>query len=95
MENIRSLFNAKSDMFLRKTVALNIILLWKRKQVFTKVTAATYHGSYYSVLDTITDINFFLKLLLKINIFDIQSSKRADRIKFKDFYLGRSIAINN
>lgn len=42
-----------------------------------------------------TDINLLIKLLLKINIFDIKPGKRADRIEFKDFYTWKSIAINS
>lgn len=41
------------------------------------------------------NVNFFIKLLLKINIFNIQLGRRADKTKFKDFYPWRSIAINS
>lgn len=55
-------------MFLRETISLNVMLLWKIKEVLPQATGATYHSSCHFVIDTTVDINFLIKVLLEINI---------------------------
>ena len=94
-EKVRPSSNAKSDEFLRKTIALNVMSLWKSKEVLAQATGATRHGSRHSVVDTTVDVDFLVKLLLEINIFDMQPGRGADGTEFKDLYTRGSIAINS
>lgn len=47
------------------------------------------------MVDIIVDMNFFIKLILEIYIFDMQPSKNADGTKFKGLCTWRLIAINS
>ncbi|MCJ1345659.1 hypothetical protein MMC31_003867 [Peltigera leucophlebia] len=94
-KKVRPSSNAKSDEFLRETIALNVMSLWKSKEVLAQATSTTRHGSRHSVVDTTVDVDFLVKLLLEINIFDMQPGRGADRTEFKDLYTQGSIAINS
>lgn len=49
-EKVRPSSNAKSDVFLCETVALNVMSLWKSKKVLAQATCATSHGNRHSVV---------------------------------------------
>lgn len=94
-EKVRPSSNAKSDEFLRETISLNVMSLWKSKEVLSQATGATRHGSRHSVVDTTADVDFLVKLLLEIKIFDLQLGRGADGMEFKDLYTRGSIAMHS
>lgn len=68
-EKVRLSTNAKSDVFLRDTVALNVMSLWKSKEVFAQATGATFHGNRHFVVENHPDMQFLIGLILKARSF--------------------------
>lgn len=68
-EKVRPSANAKSDEFLRETVALNVMSLWKCKEVMARVTA-TSHGNHHSLVSTFPDISLLVKHLVEDAVFE-------------------------
>ncbi len=62
-EKVRPSANAKSDVFLRETIALNVMSLWKSKKMLARATGATRHGNRHSVVDSRSDVTLMVKLI--------------------------------
>lgn len=48
-------------MFLRKTVAINVISIWKYQKTVFRITKAILHNNYPSITAKITNISLFVK----------------------------------
>lgn len=68
-EKVRPSANAKSDIFLREAIALNVMSLWKSKEMLAQATGATRHGNCYSDVDSRSDVNFMVKLIRETDVF--------------------------
>lgn len=53
--------NTKLDKFLRKIVALNILLLWKYKEIVLYTIDVMSYGNYYSLIITLLDVFLIIK----------------------------------
>lgn len=62
--------NAKSDEFLRKIVALNVLSLWSCKEVISRATDATSHGNCHSFIAKLSDISLLIKHIIDDSIFN-------------------------
>ncbi len=70
-EKVRPSANAKSDVFLRETIVLNVMSLWKSKEVLTQATGATRHRNCHLVVDTRSDVILMVKLIQETKVFKI------------------------
>lgn len=68
--------NTKSDEFFLETIALNVMSLWKCKEVMARVTGATSHENHYSLVLNFSDISLLVKHLAKDAVFE-QCLKRG------------------
>lgn len=71
-EKVRPSANAKSDVFLWETVALNVMSLWKCKEVMARVTGATSYGNHHLLVSTFPDISLLVKHLVEDAVFEQQ-----------------------
>lgn len=62
-ENVCFFVNAKSDEFVRQTVALNILLLWSYKKVVSRALYATFFGNCNALVTKLSDISFLIKYI--------------------------------
>ncbi len=89
MEKVRPSANAKSDVFLRETIALNVMSLWKSKEMLAQATGATRHGNCHSVVDSRSDVTFMVKLIGETNVFKIQPGRGSpEGSEFMDLFVG-------
>ena len=63
-EKIRPSSNAKADYNLREVISLNVLALWKNKEIMARATGATRHGNHHSVVRSDEDISSVLNLLV-------------------------------
>ena len=68
-EKVRPSSNAKSDEFLRETVALNVLLLWSCKEAVSRATGATSHGNCHSFIAKLSDVSLLVKHMIEDSIF--------------------------
>lgn len=62
--------NAKSDEFLRETVALNVLSLWLYKKAVSSATSATSHGNRHFLIAKLPDVSLLVKHMTDNFIFD-------------------------
>lgn len=94
-EKVRPFANAKFDIFLYKTITLNITSFWKSKKILILATSVTQHGNYYLVVDIHSDINFMVKLIQETVIFKIQLSYNIiEDSESINLFIKRSAIIN-
>ncbi len=74
-EKVRLSATAKSDVFLHEIIALNIMSLWKRREVIAQSTGVTRHGNRHSVIDTYSDVILIVKLIQETKVFQIQPGR--------------------
>lgn len=67
---IRPSANAKSDSFLYKIVTLNVMLLWKCKEVIVRVTGATSHRNHHLLVSIFPDMSLLVKHLIEDAAFE-------------------------
>lgn len=60
-EKVRPSANAKSDEFLREVVALNVMSLWKCREVVSRATGVTSHGNRHSLVAKLPDVSLLVK----------------------------------
>lgn len=60
-EKVRPSANAKADEFFREVVALNVISLWKCREVVSRATSATSHGNHHSLVAKLPDVSLLVK----------------------------------
>lgn len=68
-EKVRPSSNAKSDEFLRETVALNVLSLWSCKEAVSRATGATSHGNRHSLVAKLPDVSLLVKHMIEDSIF--------------------------
>ena len=87
-EKVGLLFNALFDIFLWKTVTLNMIFLQKSKELVARPTSATTsHGNCYVFLDHFADMRYLIKLFINSEVFHNKPGNSSDDKKFKDLYV--------
>ena len=69
-DKVRPSANAKSDEFLRETVALNVLSLWSCKEAVSRATGATSHGNRHSLVAKLPDVSLLVKHMTDNSIFD-------------------------
>lgn len=84
---VRFVSNIKLDVFFRETIALNIILLYKNKKVFIQAINTTYYSSCHFMLDIIINVNFLIKLLLKIILLICNPIEKEMDLNLRTFIL--------
>lgn len=63
-KKVRPFANVKPDIFLRKTIRLNVMSLWKGEKVLIyEVIWATRHRNGYLGIDIYFDVIFIIKLI--------------------------------
>ncbi len=62
--------NAKSDEFLRETMALNVLSLWSCKEVVLRATGATSYGNRHSLVAKLPDVSLLVKHMIDDSIFE-------------------------
>ena len=87
------LSNAKLDVFLRKTVTLNVISLWKSKKVLFQTTDVTFHGNCHFFIENHPNIRFLIELIIESLVFLSQSGQTSKVKEFKDLFTIGSIII--
>lgn len=86
-EKVRPSANAKSDSFLREMVALNVMSLWKCKEVMARITGATSHENYYLLVSTFPDMSLLVKHLVEDAAFEEQLGRGIGKeIQLPDFF---------
>lgn len=93
IKKVRLSSKAKSDIFLCKTVALNLMSLWKSKKVLAEGTGATSHSNCHSVVESYPNMQFLPRLIVESSIFLPQSSRGSELKKFKDLLAAGSTII--
>lgn len=61
--------NASSDEFLRETVAMNVISLWKCREAISRTTGATSHGNRDSLAAKLPDVSLLVKHMTEDSLF--------------------------
>ncbi len=61
--------NAKSDEFLGKTVALNVLSLWSYKEIVSRATGVTSYDNHYSFVAKLPDVSLLVKHIINESIF--------------------------
>lgn len=92
-EKVRPSSNAKSDIFLRETVAMNVMSLWKSKNILAQATGATSHGNRHSIVSNYPDMRFLIGLLVESAVFEIKPGRGSDQKEFRDLYATGSILL--
>lgn len=77
-KKVRPLANATLNKFLRETVALNIILLAKTREVMARKIGVTNYGNYYLVVNNTIDILKLVQLLVEDGIFEEQFGQKCE-----------------
>lgn len=94
-EKVRPSVNAQSDIFLREIIALNVMSLWKSKEMLSQTIRATQHGNHYSVINSRSDVILMIKLIRKTDVFKIQPGCGSlDGSEFVDLFAQGSAVIN-
>ncbi len=94
-KKVRPFANAKSDVFLRKTIALNVMSLWKSKEMLARATRATRHRNRHSVIDSRSNITLMVKLIGKTDVFKIQPGRGSpESSEFVDLFAKGSALMN-
>ena len=70
-EKVKPFANVKSNIFLHKTIVLNIISLWKSKKMLAQATRVTRYGNCHLVVDSHFNINLMVKLIGETDVFKI------------------------
>ncbi len=78
-EKVRPSANAKSDEFLRETVALNVLSLWACKEAVSRATSATSHGNRHSLVAKLPDVSLLVKHMTDDSIFDEKLGRTGTR----------------
>lgn len=78
-EKVQPLLNAKSDSFFCKTVALNVMLLWKCKEVMARVTRATFYRNHHLLMSTFSDMSLLVKHLVNDVAFEEQFERDIEK----------------
>ncbi len=78
-EKVRPFANAKSDEFLRETVALNVLSLWACKEAVSRATGATSHGNCHSLVAKLPDVSLLVKHMTDNSIFDEKLGRTGTR----------------
>ncbi len=69
-EKVHPSANTKSDEFLRKTVALNVLSLWTCKEAVSRATGATSDGNRHSLVAKLPDVSLLVEHMTDDSIFD-------------------------
>ena len=92
--------NAKTDEFLRETVALNILSLWLCKEAVSRATGATSHGNRHSLVAKLPDVSLLVKHMIDDSIFEEKlgrtgMSNNTAMSAFPDLFYIRSAHLSN
>lgn len=68
-KKVRPSANTKFDVFLRKTIALNIISLQKSKKMLAQAIGATWHGNCHLIVNICSDVILMVKLIQETDVF--------------------------
>ncbi len=71
-KKIRPSANVSSNEFLRKTVAMNVISLWKCREAVSQTTGATSHGNCHNFATKLLDVSLLIKHMTKDSFFHEQ-----------------------
>lgn len=94
-EKVRPSANAKFNVFLRETIALNVMSLSKSKKILAQATGATWHENCHSIVNTRSDVILIVKLIQETNIFGIQPGRGSlEGSKFMDLFAKGSAIMN-
>ena len=74
-EKVRPSANAKTDEFLRETVALNVLSLWLYKEAVSQATGATSHGNCHFLVAKLPDVSLLVKHMIDDSIFEEKLSR--------------------
>ncbi len=69
-EKVRPSANAKSNEFLQKTVALNVLSLWACKKMVSRVTRTTSYSNCHFLVAKLSDVSLLVKYMTNNSIFD-------------------------
>lgn len=78
-EKVQPLANAKSDSFLCKTVALNVMLLWKCKEIMARITWATFYGNRHLLVSIFPDMSLLVTHLVEHKAFEEQLERGMEK----------------
>ncbi len=68
-ERIGLFANTSSDKFLRETVAMNVISLWKCQEAVSQTTGAISHGNCHSLAVKLSDVSLLVKHMTEDSLF--------------------------
>ena len=90
-EKIHLSANIISDKFLRETVVINIVSLWKCQEVVFRATGATLYGNCHSFAIRLPDILLFVKHMIEHSLFYKQSGwtgmwNNVQKLAFPDLF---------
>lgn len=74
---MQPLANTKIDKFFCKIVTLNILALWKSKEVIANATGATDYSNHHKVVETYHNMMFIVDLLMSKKTFEEKPSRSS------------------
>ena len=92
-DKIKPSANAKFDNFLRETVTLNILLLYRTREVLLQAARATSHGSHHATVKKYADVSLLVKYFMKSRVFKETLGRGSKENQLPDLFSEKSTVI--
>ncbi len=81
--------NAATNEFVQEVVSINVLSLWKSKEIIAQATGSTRHGNQHITVDQSIDVKLIVSLRIEDDVFSFKPGCTNKNTKFTDlFYNG-------